>query len=488
MPKTSSATSSSTGACLLWFRRDLRLADNEAVARAVAHGGPVVPVFILEGEASPVRAPGAASYWWLDKSLQALSRELEARGSRLLLRRGDPQTVLSTLAEETGASRVVWSRTYEPAAETRDAELTKALTGSGVTAESFGGRLLIEPLSVRTQSGGPYTVFTPFWRTARERVAPGPLAAAPDKLKAPARWPASDPLASLGLHPDAPDWSAGFDVWKPGEAGARERLELFLDEKLRTYPKDRDRPALDGSSRLSPHLAWGEISPGQIYCAARARLAAHGLEGEVDKFLTELGWREFDYSNLAQQPQLHRAPFKRSLAQLKWRGSASDLSAWRRGRTGYPIVDAGMRQLWTLGWMHNRVRLITSSFLVKHLLIDWREGEAWFWDCLIDCDPANNPANWQWIAGTGADAQPFFRIFNPITQGEKFDPDGDYVRTWVPELARADRRWIHAPWRASSDELAKAGVELGRTYPKPVVEHEAARARALDALRAARAA
>ena len=329
-------------------------------------------------------------------------------------------------------------------------------------------------------------MFTPFWRTAAAQIAHAAPLPPPKTLTSPESWPASDALADWRLHPADPDWSAGFEAWTPGEAGAKRRLDAFLTDKLQTYPHDRDRPALDGSSRLSPHLAWGEISPRQLRCGVQARLAAHGLEQQVGKFLSELGWREFDYGLLAQQPELHERPFKRTLDGLRWRRSAADLTAWQRGLTGYPIVDAGMRQLWTLGWMHNRVRLITSSFLVKHLLIDWREGERWFWDCLVDADPANNPANWQWIAGTGADAQPFFRIFAPVTQGEKFDPAGDYVRQWVPELARADRRWIHAPWTASPEDLAKARVELGRDYPKPVVAHDEARARALSALRAAR--
>jgi deoxyribodipyrimidine photo-lyase len=473
-------------ATILWFRRDLRLTDNEAVARAAALGGAVVPVFILEGDHGPVRAPGAASYWWLDKSLQALAEDLAGRGSRLLIRRGVPADVLLGLAGEVKAGHVVWSRTFEPLADRRDDDLVAKLKEGGVEAEACGGKLMLDPASVCTQSGHLYSVFTPFWRAAEPKIGQEPPLSAPKALPAPARWPRSDTLASLGLHPSKPDWSKGFADWRPGEAGAQAQLERFLHDKLADYPHDRDRPALDGSSRLSPHLAWGELSPRQVYCAARARAATAGLEAQAAKFLTELGWREFDYSNLAQQPELSRKPFKHGLPGLKWRRSASDLDAWKNGRTGYPIVDAGMRQLWRSGWMHNRVRLITSSFLVKHLLIDWREGESWFWDCLVDCDPANNPANWQWIAGTGADAQPFFRIFNPVTQGEKFDPEGDYVRQWAPELAKADRRWIHQPWKASKEELEAAGIRLGDTYPKPIVAHEVARARALEALRAVR--
>ena len=470
---------------IVWLRRDLRLADNAAFQTAVESGRPVIPLYVLEDD-SPVRKPGAAARWWLHGSLAALSKDLEAAGLRLILQRGRAEDVLAALVERTKAALVTWSRGYEPPLDIRDAALAEALRERGLDVCVCAGKLLLDPAEVRTKTGGPYGVFTPFWRTAREQVSDETPKPAPKALKPPASWPASQPLASWALRPAKPDWSKGFDEWTPGEAGAREKLDAFLTSKLKTYPADRDRPALDGSSRLSPHLTWGEISPRQVYCAVHARLAAHGLEHQTEKFLTELGWREFDYGLLAQQPDLHRQPFKTALKDMKWRRSEANLQAWREGLTGYPIVDAGMRQLWTLGWMHNRVRLITSSFLVKHLLIDWREGEAWFWDCLIDADPANNTANWQWIAGTGADAQPFFRIFNPMTQGEKFDPQGDYVRRWVPELAKADRRWIHAPWTASVEQLSEAGVDLGRDYPKPIVAHEAARTRALDALKAAR--
>ena len=470
---------------VLWLRRDLRLSDNAALMAAVQSGRPVLPLAILEDDA-PVRAPGAAARWWLDKSFRALAKDLEARGSRLLLRCGPAQATLEALVEATHAALVVWNRTYEPALDARDQALADSLRGMGIEACACEGKLLLDPAAVRTKTGGAYGVFTPFWRTARDQADPGAPATPPKSIRAPTQWPESERLESWKLHPAGPDWSSGFD-WTPGEAGAQASLTAFLDRKLKTYPHDRDRPAVDGSSRLSPHLAAGEITPRQIWCATQARLAAHGLENQADKFLSELGWREFDYGVLAQQPELHREPYRRQLAGLTWRRSAADLEAWKRGRTGYPIVDAGMRQLWTLGWMHNRVRLITASFLVKHLLIDWREGEAWFWDCLVDCDPANNPANWQWVAGTGADAQPFFRIFNPITQGEKFDPAGDYVRQWVPELAKADKAWIHSPWTAPDEALAKAGVKLGETYPRPIVEHGVARGRALDALKATRA-
>ena len=469
---------------ILWMRRDLRLADNAALQAAVASGRPVVPLVILEGE-PPVRAPGAAARWWLDKSLKVIAEALEARGSRLILRRGEAQPTLESVIDAARAAVVVWNRTYDPLLDARDDQIGAALRAMNVEVRVCEGKLLLDPETVRTKTGGPYGVFTPFWRTARQQVRSDPPEGAPKSIRAPSHWPQSETLDAWKLHPVKSDWAEDFD-WTPGEAGAHALLKSFLDKKMKTYPHDRDCPAIDGSSRLSPHLAAGEITPRQVYCATQARLAAHGLEDQGEKFLSELGWREFNYGVLAQQPKLHCKPFKRSVAGLKWRNSKADLQAWKKGRTGYPIVDAGMRQLWNLGWMHNRVRLITASFLVKHLLIDWREGEAWFWDCLVDCDPANNPANWQWVAGTGADAQPFFRIFNPITQGEKFDPAGDYVRRWVPELAKAGETWIHAPWTAPQDELQRAGVELGKQYPQPIVPHEEARGRALEALRATR--
>ncbi len=471
--------------CIVWFRRDLRLADNAALSAAVETGRPILPLFILEDD-PPVRGPGAAALWWLEGSLQALASSLQDRGSRLILRRGGARQVLSELVEQTGANLVAWNRGYEPALDARDEALIEPLKALGAETRACDGKLLMAPDSVLTKAGAPYGVFTPFWRTARGQIQPSKPTGALKALSAPAQWPVSDKLSAWTLRPADPDWSKGFAPWRPGEEAAQTALHDFLSDKLKTYPRDRDRPAIDGSSRLSPHLTWGEITPNQIYCGVQARLAAHGLEQQAEKFLAELGWREFDYGLLAQQPELDQQPFKSSLQGLKWRTSKPELEAWRRGRTGYPIVDAGMRQLWTLGWMHNRVRLITSSFLVKHLLIDWRQGERWFWDCLVDADPANNPANWQWIAGVGADAQPFFRIFNPMTQGEKFDPDGTYVREWVPELAKADRSWIHTPWTATAEQLKAAGVELGTDYPEPIVEHDAARARALEALKAAR--
>jgi deoxyribodipyrimidine photo-lyase len=469
---------------LLWFRRDLRLRDNPSVVAAVRSGRPIVPLFILEPE-GPVRPSGAASLWWLDKSLKSLGADLAAAGSRLILRWGDAGAVLAELVAQTGADRLIYSGVYEPQVLARDAALNAELAGLGVEAEVYNASLLLEPGRIRTGAGQPYSVFTPFWRAGRPQIGALTLAMAPTSLKAPGAWPASDALGDWALQPSAPDWSTEFADWAPGEAGAQARLDRLLDDAVAAYAEARNRPDLEGTSRLSPHLAWGEIGPRQVFATVSALEAREPeLMGSADKFLAELGWREFNYNILAQNPQLATQNLKPAFDAFPWRRAPRQLNAWRKGLTGYPIVDAGMRQLWRTGWMHNRVRMITASFLIKHLLIDWREGEAWFWDTLVDADPASNPGGWQWVAGSGADAAPFFRIFNPITQGQKFDPDGAYVRRWVPELAALPTAAIHAPWTVSPIELAAAGVRLGETYPAPMVDHAMARARALDAFKA----
>jgi deoxyribodipyrimidine photo-lyase len=459
-----------TRSTIAWFRRDLRMADNPALA--AAGGGPVIPLYVLD-ETEGLRPPGAAGKWWLDKSLRALSEALQARGSRLVLRRGPAAAVVAELARETGAERVVWNRLYDPGVVERDRALKADLGRAGLQAESFNAGLLVEPWQVRTKGDEPFKVFTPFWRAARALVDPGEAARIPT-LPAPERWPRSDPLDSWGLHPTGPDWSAGFTVWTPGEAGAQAALRRFVDGALADYADGRARPAQAGSSRLSPHLHWGEIGPRQVWrSVASAVKRGAAPEGQAEKFFAELGWREFNHQLLFHRPDLGQANFKARFDHLAWRRAPAELDAWRRGRTGYPIVDAGMRELWATGWMHNRVRLIAASFLVKDLLIDWREGERWFWDTLVDADEANNVGNWQWVAGTGADAAPFFRIFNPTTQGERFDPCGDYVRRWVPELGEVAPEHVHAPWLA--------GGAPG--YPPPIVDHASARDRALAALR-----
>ncbi len=470
---------------LVWFRRDLRLADNPALHAAAVSGRPLIPIFVLD-ETGSVRAPGGAGLWWLEKSLKALGESLSDAGSRLVLRRGEAAQIIRQVAQDTGAGAVFWNRLYDSGVLERDAALEAALRADGVEVQTFNASLLLEPGAVKTKTGGAYQVFTPFWTAARKALGEITIHPAPKKLIARTPWPHSEALESWGLHPTKPDWSKGFKSWTPGEAGGQTRLHAFIEHKLGDYPKQRDQPETEGTSRLSPHLHWGEIGPRQVFRAIEAAGHHHHRDGQAEKFLTELGWREFNHQILAERPDVPEKNFKSAFDDFPWRTDKPNFAAWAKGLTGYPMVDAGMRELWATGYMENRVRMITASFLIKHLLLDWREGEAWFWDTLVDADLANNVMNWQWVAGSGADASPFFRIFNPITQGEKFDPDGAYVRHWVPELEKLSARYIHAPWTAPAEVLQKAGVNLGGNYPKPIVDHEAARQRALDALRSIR--
>jgi deoxyribodipyrimidine photo-lyase len=460
-------------ASLVWFRNDLRLADNPALIAGLGSGRPVIPVFILDDETDGIRLRGAASRWWLHHSLQSLDQSLRSLGSRLILRRGAADRVIEELAQECDASAIYWNRAYDPGTRERDARIKLAFGKRGVSAESLKANLLFEPWEVKTASGSPYKVFSAFWRACRAAQAPAAPLPAPRKLPSPGHWPESVDLAAWRLLPTAPDWSGGISAaWRPGEATAITRLTDFLDDSLAHYREGRDVPSQEATSRLSPHLAFGEIGPRQIWRAA----STSGHSAASEKFLAELGWREFAYNVLFHTNDLAQRNFRPEFDDFPWRKDDSALEAWQRGRTGFPIVDAGMRQLWTTGWMHNRVRMIAASFLTKDLLIDWKVGERWFWDTLVDADPANNPMGWQWVAGSGVDAAPYFRIFNPVLQGEKFDPDGDYVRRWVPELAFLPARTIHRPWTA--DRAVAPDI-----YPAPIVDHGAARQRALQAFR-----
>ena len=466
---------------LLWLRQDLRLADHPALCAAVESGAPVIPVFLWAPWEEAEWAPGAASRWWLHESLQSLRADLEQRGSRLILRRvaSDSLATLRELLQETGARAVFWSRRYEPQLIARDRRIKEALRADAIDARSFNAALLIEPWDVRNKSGRPFQVFTPFWKhVSATCTAPEPLPA-PTTLPAPRDWPASAPLEELELMPRIP-WHEGMARdWQPGEAPAARQLAAFLDDGVEGYSEGRNLPATRGTSRLSPHLHFGEISPRQIWHAARPWRGG--------QFMAEIGWREFAHHLLYHFPHTPGEPLRAEYSRFPWADDAAQLEAWRRGRTGVPLVDAGMRELWTTGWMHNRVRMVVGSFLVKNLRLHWLEGARWFWDTLVDADLAANTLGWQWTAGCGADAAPYFRVFNPVSQGLKFDPTGDYVRRWVPELARLSGGDIHAPWEARPETLQRAGIVLGRDYPLPIVDLKRSREAALTAWQTLRA-
>ncbi|MEM7766279.1 MAG: deoxyribodipyrimidine photo-lyase [Pseudomonadota bacterium] len=468
---------------IVWFRHDLRLADNPALHAAVETGKPLTLLYILE-EGSDVRPHGGASLWWLDKSLRALRAQIETHGGALTLRRGRAADIVPEIASSTEADAVYWNRRYDQAGRSVDADLKLALNENGLTAQSFNGSLLTEPWTVKTGSGGYYKVFTPYWKSVRANYsAPAPIPEpGPSALAGPNV--ASDTLDDWDLHPQNPDWSEGFvPVWTPGEAGAQARLGSFLNGPANRYGADRNRPDIeDGTSGLSPHLRWGEISPVHIWRTVKDGMAAGRLDEEnAMVFLSEIVWREFAYVLLYHNPDLADDNYNDDFQHMPWRDNEEDYRRWCRGQTGYPIVDAGMRQLWHTGWMHNRVRMIVGSFLTKHLLIHWSRGEDWFWDTLVDADPASNAASWQWVAGSGADAAPYFRVFNPITQGEKFDETGDYVRHWCPEIAALPDKHLFSPWSAPQSVLDTYKIQLGTTYPAPMIDHKDGRQRALDA-------
>lgn len=467
---------------LVWFRKDLRLSDNPALAAAVSRRAPILCVFIKDETTEGALPVGAAAAWWLHHSLTALSKSLSRIGGNLIFEAGDPAAILKELCATQDVGAIFWNRCYEPEAIARDTALKAELKDADVTVESFNGALLREPWEVKTKAGGAYGVFTPFWKAECALGDPDRPVPAPETIDAVVA--PSDTLDDWGLLPTAPDWSSGLsDAWTPGEAGARDRLADFLDDGVARYAEARDRPDIEGTSRLSPHLAFGEISAREIWHIARDRMRSGEAVSETGiwSFLRELGWRDFNHNLLFHNPALPTKNYSAKFDAFPWIEDHKALAAWRKGRTGYPMVDAGMRELWHTGFMHNRVRMVVASFLVKHLLIDWREGEAWFRDTLVDADLANNTANWQWTAGCGADAAPYFRIFNPMTQGEKFDPKGVYIRRWVPELATVPDKYLNQPWDAPSSVLDAAGVVLGETYPSRLVVHAEARKRALSA-------
>jgi deoxyribodipyrimidine photo-lyase len=473
---------------LVWFRHDLRLQDNPALHAAVARGAGIVPVAILDDGGEGEWPAGAASRWWLHHSWAELDVALRARGSRLIILRGKAGNELRDLVRETGAEAVYWNRRYEPAMVARDSAIKTALTAEGIEVRSFNGSLLHEPHEIANKQGKPFQVFTPYWRHCLTLPVDPPFTLPPGPFLAPKKWPRSLRLQELELLPRI-NWAAGFpSVWQPGEAGGAKRLRKFVGGAMDDYAEGRNQVADDGTSRLSPHLHFGEVSPRQVWAAVREVGRESGVfpaSKGAAVFLSEIGWREFAHHLLFHFPHTPENPLRTEFARFPWATDAHDikLHAWQRGRTGYPIVDAAMRQLWATGWMHNRARMIVASFLVKHLRLPWRKGADWFWDTLVDADLANNTLGWQWSAGCGADAAPYFRIFAPVLQGEKFDRDGSYVRRWVPELTRLPASHIHAPWTATSPDLAAAGVRRGDNYPRPIVDHASARVEALAAFK-----
>ena len=465
---------------IVWFRSDLRIDDNPALKTAIESGQPVLPVFILDDESEGKWKPGGASRWWLHHALEDLRGELDELELKLVLQSGDSRDELFALIENVDACGVYWNRRYEPRAIERDRRIKAELRSKGYDAKSFNASLLFEPHEVENKSGNPFKVFTPFWKHCLAKDISKPLSR-PATTARGCRMVAVGgvSLESLELLPKI-EWDEGFyEQWDPTMKGAKRRLGEFVENAAADYGDHRDRPELDGTSRLSPFLHFGQIGPRQIWEAFRG---ANLLDDAgARKYLAEIGWREFSYHLMFHFPDTTEYPLRREFEDFPWQFDEAGFDAWRKGQTGYPFVDAGMRQLWATGWMHNRVRMVAASFLVKHLRIHWKRGAEWFWDTLVDADLASNTQGWQWTAGCGADAAPYFRVFNPYGQGERFDPEGDYIRQWLPELRKLSAKQIHRPWEASETVLRKAGVVLGKDYPFPMVEHSEARRLALAA-------
>ncbi len=475
-----------TQTAILWFHKDLRLQDQPALAAAEADAHPIIPLFIWAPHEEDPWRPGGASQWWLHHALQDLDKQLRGRGSRLLLRKAaSPESsleILERLIEKCGATSIYWNRRHEPSLRRRDEQIEAKLRGRGYSIHLTEGKALLPPKEIANRSGKPFKIFTPMWRHYQKLEIPRPAATRLTRFQLAKDLPRGDTLTSLGLLPDPKiGWDSGLEAcWGiPSRSHLDERLQTFLKSHAADYPDQRDLPALDGTSRLSPYLHHGQIGPHELWWTLTD--ASKTARANHEAILRQLVWREFAIHLLAHFPSTPQEPLRPEYAVFPREPCPKFLRAWQRGETGYPIVDAGLRQLWQTGWMHNRVRMIVGSFLVKHLLQPWEEGAHWFWDTLVDADLANNTLGWQWIAGCGADAAPCFRIFNPITQGERFDAKGDYIRRYLPELARLPTKFIHQPWELSELELSGGGVVLGKQYPAPIIPHSEGRQRALDA-------
>ena len=468
---------------VVWFRNDLRLEANPALHAAQKSGNDILCLYILDEHSHAIRQLGGASKWWLNQSLKTLADQIENLGGKLHLvhaKKTSISEVFRQLIETYDIKNVFWNRRYGKAERDVDTQVKDDLKSRSIQVESFNGNLLSEPWQVKTGDGRFYRVFTPYWKNLKANVA---LPSFEENSKVSYASIEGENLSDWSLHPTRPDWSKGLsETWTPGHAGAIKRLETFFDEHLIGYHENRNRPDQPSTSGLSPHLAFGEISAADIWSRTIEYMENHpDAVPDGWAFLREVGWRDFSYNLLYHADNLSSDNWNQKFDAFPWEKNESALNAWQRGETGYPIVDAGMRELWYTGYMHNRVRMIVASFLCKHLRIDWRHGERWFWDTLVDADMANHPASWQWTAGSGADAAPYFRIFNPMTQGQKFDPNGDYVAKWVPELKKLPTKYIHEPWTAPTSVLTDAGVALGQTYPEPIVDHKPAREAALAA-------
>lgn len=465
---------------IVWFDSDLRLSDHPALYHASKQANNILPLYIFHQKS----LQGDAQRWWLHHSLSALQQSIHKKGGKLILRHGDPEKVLIELIDKHGIAAIYYHHSNEAMMRRQQQAISKQLQQQAIDCHPFNGALLVDPEKLLTQQGSYFKVFTPFWKNVCQKMIPRasyPIAAVDHWLVA-----ASDNLNSWQLLPKKPNWAASFATyWQPGEAGAKRRLKQFIADKLYHYDKGRDQLDAEYTSYLSPHLHFGEISPWQIWHAIKqtqARDAA--LTRHCERFLSEVGWREFCHYLLYHFPQLAKNNFRSAFDHFPWQRAGNHLQAWQQGKTGYPIVDAAMQELWQTGFMHNRARMVVASFLTKHLLIDWRKGAAWFCHTLLDADLANNSAGWQWVAGCGADAAPYFRIFNPILQGEKFDPKGKYVKCWLPVLAKLPTAYIHQPWQAPATVLNEANIELGQNYPLPIVDHQQARERALASYQA----
>lgn len=463
---------------IIWFRQDLRLQDNAALRAVIETGRPLIAVYIHDPDGEGEWKSGGATQWWLHHALIDLEQQMEKLGNQLVIRRGDSLHCLRELIRESAAGSVYWNRRYEPVIRKRDASIKNQLREEGIEVKSFNSALLHEPHTISKKDGSPFKVFTPYWKHCTKQPKEAPVQVDLKNAVFFNNTPQSESISSLGLLPSISWDDLFYEAWDPTAKGAAKLLKTCVASKLERYEGGRDILNEEATSRLSPYLHFGQIGPRQIWHAVKAN--DNGGNG-TSRFLAEIGWREFSYALMYHFPHTATEPLRPEFADFPWESDERLMKAWQTGQTGFPVVDAGMRQLWKTGWMHNRARMITASFLVKHLLQPWQDGARWFWDTLVDADLASNTQGWQWTAGCGADASPYFRVFNPILQGEKFDSEGDYVRRWVPELGKLPQGLIHQPWEAGGLELAEAGVVLGKDYPYPVIEHAAGRARALKA-------